>query len=287
MRVTIGDLLRNAAQRLAAQGIDSAALEARLLLAHALGVERHVYLDRRSPIDPAAFEALLARRLAHEPLAFITGHQGFWTLDLAVSPDTLIPRADSETLILAAKDHCTPPPRMILDIGTGTGALLLAALVEFPNAFGVGVDISAGAAGLAARNARATGLHDRAAFVCGTWDAALAGRFDLVLSNPPYIPSSEIAGLMPEVALFEPASALDGGADGLDGYRALMALLPRVLAPSGIAVLELGAGQASAVTDLATRRGLTRVALKADLGGIPRALVLRMQKTFGTAPRDG
>lgn len=281
--IAITDLLRDAAARLAQASIDNPALEARLLLAHALGVDRTVYLDRRNTVDPTRFESLLTRRLAHEPLAFITGTQGFWTLDLAVSPDTLIPRADSETLILAAKDHCTSPPRTILDLGTGTGALLLAALVEFPAAFGVGVDISPGAAKLAARNAQATGLADRTAFVCGRWDTALASRFDLVLSNPPYIATHDIAGLMPEVAQFEPATALDGGADGLDGYRALMTFLPRILAPDGVAILELGAGQAPQVVDLAIQAGLASVALKADLGGIPRAAVLKSQKRFGTA----
>lgn len=283
----IGELLRDAAVRLAQVGIDSARLEARLLLAHALGVDRSVFIDRNRTIDPTGFENVLARRLTHEPLAFITGTQGFWTLDLAVAPDTLIPRADSETLILAAKEHCTAPPQTILDLGTGTGALLLAALVEFPAAFGVGVDLSQGAARLAARNARAHGLHARSAFLCGAWAAALEGRFDLVLSNPPYIATDDIAGLMPEVARFEPASALDGGADGLDCYRTLMHVLPHVLAPGGVAILELGAGQAEAVTELGIQVGLSSVALKADLGRIPRALVLQVQKRFGTAARGG
>ncbi len=285
--IAIGNLLRDAAARLAQVGIDSAALEARLLMAHALGVDRAVFLDRRRSVDPGCFEALLTRRLAHEPLAFITGMQGFWTLDLAVSPETLIPRADSETLILAAKEHCTTPPRTIFDLGTGTGALLLAALVEFPAAFGLGVDLAPGAARLAARNARTTGLGTRSAFLCGAWADALVGRFDLVLSNPPYIPSGDIAALMPEVSLFEPAGALDGGTDGLDCYRDLMATLQRVLTPQGVAVLELGAGQAEAVTALAARMGLARVALKADLGGIPRALVLRAEKGLGTAAQGG
>lgn len=285
--IPIGDLLRQAGARLAQAGIDSAALEARLLLAHALGVDRSVFLDRSRTIDPAVFEGLLARRLAHEPLAFITGMQGFWTLDLAVSPDTLIPRADSETLILAAKEHCTAAPRTILDLGTGTGALVLAALVEFPAAFGVGVDLSARAAGLAAANARAHGLAARSAFLCGKWADALDGRFDLVLSNPPYIPTADIAALMPEVSLFEPPGALDGGTDGLDCYRDLMTTLPGLLSPEGVAVLELGAGQADAVITLAAGAGLSSVALKADLGGIPRALVLRMQKRFGALARGG
>lgn len=285
--IAIGDLLRDAAARLAQAEIDSPMLEARLLLAHAIGVDRAVFLDRRRVIDPTDFEVLLARRLTHEPLAFITGTQGFWTLDLAVSPDTLIPRADSETLITAAKEHCPAPPRTILDLGTGTGALLLSALVEFPAAFGVGVELSQGAAALAARNATANGLDARCAFICGSWNTALDAPFDLVLSNPPYIPSAEIAGLMPEVQLFEPSGALDGGTDGLTCYRVLMAALPHLLTPEGCAVIELGAGQAQAVTQLATAAGLSRVALKPDLGGIPRALVLRMQKRFGSTVQCG
>lgn len=281
--MTISFLLRDAVARLRAAGIDSSALEARLLMAHVLGIERNAPLDRSRSIDPAPFEALLVRRLGHEPLAFITGRQGFWTLDLAVSPDTLIPRADSETLISAA--IAAKPARdvaRILDLGTGTGCLLLAALVEFPAAFGVGVDLSPGAASLAARNAAEAGLSDRSAILAGSWADAIMGQFDLVLSNPPYIDSADIVGLMPEVARFEPARALDGGPDGLDAYRALVRMLPRLLAPDGVAILELGAGQDESVARLAAEAGLARSALVADLGGIPRALVLRLQKTFGS-----
>jgi release factor glutamine methyltransferase len=285
--IAIGALLREAASLLTAAGIESPGLEARLLLAHTLGVDRNALLDRRQEIDPAAFQALLQRRLTHEPLAFITGFQGFWTLDLAVSPDTLIPRADSEALIMAARDHCAAaPPATILDLGTGTGCLLLAALVEFPDAQGVGIDLSPGAAALARRNAAMSGLGARAAFLCGSWASAITGRFDLILSNPPYIETADIAGLMPEVARFEPQRALDGGADGLDAYRVLTAALPDLLTPEGVAILELGAGQAEAVTSLAAGHGLRSVALVADLGGIPRALVLKPQKTFGSEVRS-
>lgn len=284
--ITVGEVLRAANARLAAAGIDSPGLEARLLLAHAMGVDRAEVIDRRRPIDPARFAVLLARRLTHEPLAYITGRQGFWTLDLAVSPDTLIPRADSEALIVAAKLHCVAPAR-ILDLGTGTGCLLLAALTEFPGAFGVGVDLSPGAAALAARNAAMNELGERAAFLAGDWASALAGTFDLVLSNPPYIVGAEIAGLMPEVALFEPGRALDGGPDGLLAYRSLVSTLPCLLAPDGIAILELGQGQAERVTSLAAESGMISVALQADLGGIPRALVLRTQKRFGSASVGG
>jgi release factor glutamine methyltransferase len=250
---------------LRAAGIDSPRREARWLWEHAAG-------------DPDVFRALIARRAAREPLAFLTGSQTFWTLDLEVSPATLIPRADSETLITAAiaarPDRAAV--RHMLDLGTGTGCLLLAALTEFPAAFGVGVDRVPAAAALAARNAAATGLGARCAMVCADWAAPLRGRFDLVLSNPPYIESETIAGLMPEVARYEPRSALDGGADGLDAYRALLKMLPDLLGRSGVAVLELGAGQAVAVAGLARAAGFQEAALHADPGGIARAAVLTL-----------
>jgi release factor glutamine methyltransferase len=286
--MTAGEALRHAASALRQAGIESANLEARLLLAHALGVDRSVLIDRRREIDAASFHALLHRRLEHEPLALITGRQGFWTLDLAVSRDTLIPRADSETLITAAVDALAQrPPRRILDLGTGTGCLLLAALVEFPEAFGVGVDLSPQAAALARRNAADNGLADQSAFLAGDWARAIAGRFDLVLSNPPYIPRREIATLMPEVALHEPVRALDGGEDGLDAYRAILTILPDLLTADGVAILELGAGQADLVASMAARSGLEKAALCHDLGGVGRALVLVMQKTFGNVAEHG
>lgn len=218
---------------------------------------------------------LLARREAHEPLALILGRREFWSLDFAVSPATLIPRPDSETLIEAAitcfADRA--PPRLILDLGTGTGCLLLAVLSEFPEAFGIGVDRSREAATLASRNASALDLAERAAFVCGNWADALNARFDLVLCNPPYIATSDLPGLMPDVACYEPSSALDGGGDGMVAYRQLLPDLPRLLDERGLAVLELGAGQADSVGRLAQQAGLVP-ALRPDLGGIPRALML-------------
>ena len=278
---TVGDTLRAATAALTEAGIDDAALESRWLMAYALGQPTNAPLDRKAA-PPARFEALLARRLAREPLAFIIGQQGFWTLDLEVSPATLIPRADSEALIEAALAHAKQPGR-ILDLGTGTGCLLLACLAEFPQAFGVGVDLNPQAAALAARNAVANRLGARAVFLAGSWAGALEGRFDLVLSNPPYIVADEVPGLMPEVSQHEPARALDGGADGLDAYRAICAALPGLLAPDGVAIFELGAGQEDDVVAIARPHGLARVACRADLGGIPRALVLGMQNSFGSA----
>jgi release factor glutamine methyltransferase len=232
--------------------------------------------DTSRLVGSSDFEALLARRCAREPLALILGRREFWSLDFAVSADTLIPRPESETLVESALAAFPDrdKPRAILDLGTGTGCLLLAALHEFPRAFGVGVDRSAAAAGLAARNAAALGLAGRAAFLCADWDTPLAGRFDLVLCNPPYIPTSDIDGLMPEVARYEPRSALDGGTDGLNGYRRVFTSLSCRLTEGGVAILELGQGQAESVAGLAQAAGLAAEA-RADLLGITRALVLR------------
>ena len=275
---TLSDRLRAAAAKLAAVGIDAPRREARLLLVHASGLDVASLLrEVNASVEAPGFEALIDRRAAREPLAFITGHQPFWTLDLLVSPVTLIPRADSETLIEAAlAAFAGREVRRILDLGAGTGCLLLAALTEFPQAFGIGVDRAAGAAALARQNAERTGLASRAAFVCGDWAAPLQGRFDLVLSNPPYIEHAVIPGLMPEVAVHEPALALDGGSDGLDCYRVILAALPALLAPSGVAILEIGRGQADAVAAIARANGLAPDVPMADLAGIPRALAVRL-----------
>lgn len=279
---TVAALLRWAAERLAAAGVETPAREARLLLAHALGTTQEGLLrDRGAAVDAALLAPLLARRAAREPLDFILGHRAFWTLDLEVSPATLVPRADSEALIEAALDAFPDRARVrrVLDLGTGTGCLALAALSEFPGAWGLGIDIAPDAAALAARNARRNGLDRRAAFLCADWDAALAplpgaARFDLVLSNPPYVASDEIPSLMPEVARHEPLRALDGGADGLDAYRRILAALPGLLEPVGIAILELGQGQRDGVSALAVARGLVIAGARPDLSGIDRALVL-------------
>jgi release factor glutamine methyltransferase len=278
---SIGFFLCQAGQRLRGAAIEAPRLEARRLLAHVLGTTEEALLrDPRAPVpaDKAAqFAGLLARRVAHEPFAYLIGHVGFWTLDLQVSPATLIPRADSESLIEAALEACPDKGAAlnVIDLGTGTGALLLALLSELPAASGVGVDLKPEAAALAARNAARLGLADRACFLAGDWAAALSGRFDLLLCNPPYIESVAIPALMPEVARHEPASALDGGADGLAAYRHIIADLPRLLASRGVAVLELGQGQQAAVEALARAAGLMPAACRADLGGVPRALVLR------------
>jgi release factor glutamine methyltransferase len=273
--VTLGEALAGGAARLA--HLPEPRREARLLLAHAIGVEPGVLFGAAATTLPQAaaeaFADALDRRAGGTPLAFITGRRGFWSLDLAVAPVTLIPRADSETLIAAARSLGPVPPARILDLGTGTGCLLLAALSEFPAAWGLGVDRVAAAAALARANAARTGLAGRAAFLCADWAAPVAGRFDLILCNPPYIETAAIPGLMPEVACHEPASALDGGADGLDAYRVLLPALPGLLAPGGTAILELGAGQAPALAALAAAGGF-RPSFRADLAGIARAMIL-------------
>jgi release factor glutamine methyltransferase len=281
--ITAAALLREATGRLAAAGIEQPAREARLLICHALGLGPGALPDPQAMVDPVPFEALLKRRLAREPMALITGRQGFWTLDLAVSPVTLIPRPDSETLIEAAlaalPDRASV--RHVLDLGTGTGALLLAALSEFPAAWGVGVDINPEAAALAADNARSCGLAGRTSLLCADWAAALNGRFDLALCNPPYIAIGALPNLMPEVARYEPALALDGGTDGLNAYRRLIPALPDLLTSGGVAVLEIGQGQGEATEALALAAGFPSPHLRCDLAGIPRALVLRRENFRG------
>jgi len=278
---TVGAFLCHAGQHLRAAAIESPRLEARLLLAHAIGCRMEDLLrDPRAPVPAVAalgFADLLKRRLGREPMAHLLGAAEFWSLPFAVSPATLVPRPDTESLVEAALDAFPErgTVRRVLDLGTGTGCLLLAALSEFREATGVGVDAVPEAAALARRNAAALGLDGRAGFVVGCWGAALGGGpFDLILSNPPYVEAGAIPGLAPEVALHEPRSALDGGADGLDAYRALLPEIRRLLAPLGRAVVELGLGQRAAVEAIAVGSGLRTLHCRADLGGVDRALVL-------------
>lgn len=280
-RQTLAALICSGAAALEKAGVESPRLEARLLLAHALGVTPEaLLLDRDVPVDPTEYDRLLSRRLEREPLALILGRREFWSLEFEVSGVSIVPRPETETLIEAALAARPDRKRVrsVLDLGTGTGCLLLAALTEFDQAFGVGVDISAKAIALAARNATRLGFRDRAALVCGNWAEAIRERFELVLSNPPYIPTYEISGLMPEVARHEPRTALDGGVDGFACYRRILAALPGLLAPAGVAVLEFGDGQAEILAGLARETGL-EAATKADLAGRPRAMMLRKAGT--------
>ncbi|MFG1421168.1 peptide chain release factor N(5)-glutamine methyltransferase [Roseixanthobacter liquoris] len=274
---------RALAARLLAAGVENADLDARLLLAHALQVATaDLVLEADAPVDAAALaaaEACVDRRLAGEPVARILGEKEFWSLPFRLSDETLVPRPDTETLVeaaLAALGGRRAERLRLLDLGIGSGAILAALLSELPQAFGVGVDRSAGAARTARDNLARLGFAPRSVVRIGDWAQDLEGPFDLVVSNPPYIPSGDLPALAPEVRLFDPAPALDGGADGLDAYRAILAALPRLLAPRGIAVLELGIGQERDVAALARDRGLIAGApARPDLGGIPRALVLR------------
>ena len=274
---TVESALRSAAQRLSRAEIDTARLDARLLLGHVLGREVWPH-DSAVLTDPDchAFDTLLERRLAHEPVSRILGRRGFWSLEFQVTPDTLVPRPDSETLIeaaIAAFANRAPPTR-ILDLGTGTGCLLLSALSAFPEARGLGLDSSAAAVAVARENASLNHLTDRAEFAFGNWSDDVCEPSELILSNPPYIATRELADLAPEVRDHDPHPALDGGLDGLDAYRSLSLVIPRFLTPGGIAVLELGAGQEAAVAELMAKADLTVLGTRPDLAGIPRALML-------------
>lgn len=284
---TLGAVRREAAARLAKAGIGSAALEARLLLARALAIEETAVLaSSEAEVDREArmrLDALVSRRIQGEPLARILGRKEFWSSAFALAPETLVPRSESETVVEAALSVLADRKAAfrVLDLGTGSGALLAAILLERPAAFGLGLDKSEGALRVARDNLRCLGLSDRAGFVCADWSAPLAGRFDLVVANPPYIARAEFASLPPEVRDFDPRLALDGGGDGLDAYRRILPDLPRLLAPKGSAVLELGRGQEPAVAALAEAAGLVVGGpARRDLAGIPRALVIgaRVQK---------
>jgi release factor glutamine methyltransferase len=277
---SVEGMLRDATTVLGAAGIEEPHRDARILLAHVLGVDLAGLLRRRSgPVtagEAERFDQLVKRRAARAPAAVLLGHREFWSLDFLVTSETLIPRPESE-LIIEAAVGLRPDRKVgrILDLGTGTGCLLLAALTEFPGAWGLGVDRSAAAAMVAQRNAQRLGLSDRGAIMVGGWTDAIAGRFDLLLCNPPYIQAADIADLMPEVALHEPHLALDGGADGLDPYRILFPDLHRILAPGGTALFEFGLGQAAALLDLAGQAALTIIAVPEDLAGHPRVMIMR------------
>lgn len=268
---TLRQALTQATTRIATLS-DSPRLDAELLAAHALGCSREtMLLARLDDPAPAGFEALVERRLTHEPVAYITGSRAFWTIDLLVGPGVLVPRADSETLIEAAVDHFAGhAPARILDLGTGPGTLLLAALAEWPGATGLGVDASEPALNYARGNGEALGMADRVTWVQGDWTVGIDGPFDLILANPPYIGTDE--ALPHEVAGHEPAGALFAGADGLDEYRRIIPDLPRLLQPGGIAAIEIGHEQGDAVLALVADVGLP-ARLVRDLGGRARCVV--------------
>lgn len=282
--LSVGDAQRACVTALKAAGIDEPVLEARLLLGFILGGgPERVLADRDNLLTDEQVDALgtvVQKRRARMPMAHILGVREFWSLNFKVTGATLVPRPDSETLIEAALDHVRKPPRSILDLGTGSGCLLLALLSEWPGAFGTGVDASQEALAVARENAQALGLADRADFVQGDWGLSkwmddLNGPFDVVISNPPYIPTADIEDLDQEVRGFDPMAALDGGASGLEAYEVLSAALPTLLAPEGSAVFEVGIGQDRDVAGLLSAQGLDVLDVRADLGGVPRAVVAR------------
>lgn len=271
----VSDALREAASALEATS-DTARLDAELLMAEALGVSRSDLLLRHTgDAVPEGFQALLARRLAQEPIAYILGHQEFFGLPFRVTPAVLIPRSDSEVLVEAAL-AARPNARRVLDCGTGSGALLLAVLANLPEARGIGIDRSPEALAVARENAVAL-VGDRAEMLPLDWDRpgwrnGLSGVFDLILANPPYV--EDAADLAASVRDHEPAGALFAGAEGLDAYRVLIPQLPDLLAQDGVALVEIGHAQAEAVTAIVQSAGLS-ARLHRDLGNRPRALELR------------
>ncbi len=270
----------------------TAELDARLLVGHALGLDATglvVQARRAVAMDETARAmALAARRARGEPVARITGSKGFWTLDLMLSPETLVPRPDTETVVSAALERVklagrTDETLAILDLGTGSGAILLALLSELPGAWGIGVDRSEGAARTARANAIRHRLDDRAQFVVADWGTALSGRFDLVVSNPPYIRHAEIATLAVDVRHFDPDMALDGGADGIDAYRAILRDLDVMLAADGAAFLEVGIRQSDDIAAMAERSGFRAVRHR-DLTGVER--VVEIEARQGVAAKN-
>ena len=276
---------RRQAMRLLAEaftraGIDDATIDARLLLCAAAGFDHSALIrDPDLPIEEEAAELALTmakRRLAREPVSRILGERSFWSFDLLVTPAVLDPRPDTETVVDGALEVLAERQGgalSILDLGTGSGALLCALLDVFPQAQGLGVDISKEACAVARENLSRCELAPRGQVRQGSWEAGLPGPYDLVVSNPPYIETAALAGLDPEVRLYDPPLALDGGPDGLTAYRDICALLPGLVAPGGFAIFEVGQGQAAAVSALLSSRGFADVRAKRDLAGVERAVM--------------
>lgn len=280
-------LEREAVGTLSLAGVEAPRRDARLLLAAALGRPPAALIGAGGePVDAdeaARFRDLVQRRARREPVSRILGRREFWSLSFEISPDVLDPRADSETLVAAALEAfpARDRPLRVLDLGVGGGCLLLSVLAERPLARGLGLDASPAAAVVARRNALALGLASRAMIAVGDWARAVAGPVDLILANPPYIPHAEIKRLSPEVRDFDPPDALDGGADGLDPYRVILAAAADLLPSDGVAALEVGVGQWRAVADIAEASGLAVLACRRDAAGIARCLVAGGKKRLG------
>jgi len=280
---TLGSAFEQAFQMLKEAGVGEARLDARLLVAHATENETAtIFGFPERPIENQQvllLEASLQRRIAREPMAYILKTREFWSLPFIVSSDTLVPRPDSETLIEAVLEHIPETRRnlSILDLGTGSGCLLLSLLSKFSNAIGIGVDASEAALDIAKQNAAALGLEERATFVVSDWTEKVEDQFDIVIANPPYIPSSDIPNLEADVAQYEPLSALDGGANGLNSYRKILRQLPKVLTDDASIFLESGAGQASAVSEMVREIGFQHIETKKDLAGIERCVIGKLR----------
>ncbi len=277
---TLVSLWTDVRRRLEAAGVDTPVLDARMLLEAGAGVSRlEIVSDPRREMSAAQVEAvqtLAARREAREPISHILGRKGFWTHEFAVTPDVLTPRPETEMLVDVALEFLPPEkPALVLDLGVGSGAILLSILSERPDVVGVGVDVSDAALTVARANAAALGLSERIEWRNTPWGEGLEGAFDLIVSNPPYIPSGDIEGLAPEVSRHEPRLALDGGPDGLDAYRTLLPRVRTLLAPGGRFALEVGQGQAQAVWALSDQAGLTPLETRADIAGLDRVVIGR------------
>lgn len=267
-------------QKLSAAGIGTAGLDARLLLAHALGIPVADILshdDKKiSPAETTGIADFMKRRLNGESVARIVGTREFWGLPFRLSSETLEPRPDTETLVEAVLDSYPDrqEPLRILDLGTGTGCILIALLTEFPKASGIGADVSEKALTTATENALLNSVADRASFLNSDWFSAIDGKFDIVVSNPPYIRSQEIDGLSAEVRDFDPRSALDGGTDGLEAYRRILSLAAPYLTENGRIFLEIGFDQRQDVENLGSGSGFSRIICRSDLAGHPRVVIL-------------
>ncbi len=273
--------LRDLRRTLSEAGFETAALDARLLLLTALGISAADLIAwPDTPLSPGQAETLASytgRRLAHEPVARIIGEREFWGLPFRLSPETLVPRPDTETVVetaLALLPDRRAPLR-IVDFGTGSGCILVALLHELPNATGVGIDLSFGALGTARDNALANGVGARSHFALSRWADAVSGSFDLIVSNPPYIASAVIPTLDREVRHHDPQLALDGGPDGLEPYRVLLGEAGRLLGPEGLLVVEIGYDQAESLTGLAAAHGLEILRIAHDLSGMPRCIAMK------------
>jgi release factor glutamine methyltransferase len=275
--ITIGVALEAAIARLSAVGVDNPRMDARLLLCHSACLElANIIVDPNVVLADECFrkfETLVERREKREPVSHLIGEREFWSLPFIVTADVLDPRPASETLIEAALDHVRDrsEPVSVLDLGTGSGCLLIAVLSELPGARGVGVDTSEAALVIARRNAEKNLVDDCTTFVSSSWGRSVSGSFDLILSNPPYISESERDDLEPEVAMYEPASALFAGKDGLSAYREVAPDILRLLNPDGVAAIECGRDQMTTVIEIFDDAGLRHVETRCDLDGIERS----------------